>query len=175
MRTTPDPHDVGLTKMEVFGDPPCPGEAYHEIHGAWGPNDLRRAFVAGAKWWEFRSTGATMWSSDRADCEAEAERRYGTGLFAVGTEVPLSTETIVEYGVCEHGKAIHFHYPCRRCVGWWLWFTLTVNRWRDSAPHCWLAFRHHKFGERRVLPSGRNTARDCTRCRWTSYQFNTRI
>ena len=33
-------------------------------------------FVAGAKWWEFHSTGGTMWQSDQRLAEEEAERRY---------------------------------------------------------------------------------------------------
>jgi hypothetical protein len=33
------------------------------------------AFVQGAKYWEERSTGATMWQSDQALCAEEAERR----------------------------------------------------------------------------------------------------
>lgn len=34
------------------------------------------AFVKGAKWWEFESTGGTMWQSDQARVRAEAERYY---------------------------------------------------------------------------------------------------
>ena len=44
--------------------------------GLWGPKDIRRAFVEGAAWWEFHSTGATMWQSDRSKAEDEADRRY---------------------------------------------------------------------------------------------------
>ena len=47
--------------------------------GTWTANDLRRAFVAGAKWREWHSTKATMWQSDRDLAEAEAERRYPGG------------------------------------------------------------------------------------------------
>jgi hypothetical protein len=49
------------------------------IEGTWRRDDLRRAFVAGAKWWEFESRKATMWASDRALAEAEAERVYPKG------------------------------------------------------------------------------------------------
>lgn len=45
--------------------------------GKWPENDLRRAFVAGAKWWEYYSTRFTMWSSDISLAEIEAEKRYG--------------------------------------------------------------------------------------------------
>jgi len=44
--------------------------------GTWPENDIRRAFVAGAKWWEFHSTGATMWQSDVTIAEIEANKRY---------------------------------------------------------------------------------------------------
>lgn len=47
--------------------------------GYWGPDDLRRAFVAGAKWWELCKTGGTMWPADRDKAEAEAESRYPGG------------------------------------------------------------------------------------------------
>jgi len=47
--------------------------------GSWPLDDLRRAFVAGAKWWEWENTGATMWPTDRDLAEAEAERRYPNG------------------------------------------------------------------------------------------------
>lgn len=33
---------------------------------------LQIAFVQGAAWWEAKSTGGTMWPSDRDDAEAEA-------------------------------------------------------------------------------------------------------
>ena len=46
------------------------------IQGAWPANDLRRAFVDGAKWWEFHATGATMWTSDIGLAEEEATRRW---------------------------------------------------------------------------------------------------
>lgn len=42
-------------------------------------NDIRRAFVEGASWWEWHQAGATMWTSDRILAENEAERRYPEG------------------------------------------------------------------------------------------------
>lgn len=47
--------------------------------GEWAQDDLRRAFVAGAQWWEIEIRGATMWQSDRDRAEAEAESRYPNG------------------------------------------------------------------------------------------------
>jgi len=44
--------------------------------GTWPKDDLRRAFVDGAKWWEYHSTKFTMWQSDQRVVEEEAERRY---------------------------------------------------------------------------------------------------
>ena len=46
------------------------------LEGTWPENDPRRAFVAGAMWWEYHSMGGTMWPSDQRLAEAEAERRY---------------------------------------------------------------------------------------------------
>ena len=37
---------------------------------------LRESFVAGAKWWEFESTGGTMWQSDQGKAYTEAIKRY---------------------------------------------------------------------------------------------------
>lgn len=44
--------------------------------GNWDKDDIRRVFVAGATWWEFYKTGATMWNSDRSIVEDEAIKRY---------------------------------------------------------------------------------------------------
>ena len=44
--------------------------------GRWPADDPRRIFVDGAKWWEFHSTGFTMWRRDIDLAEAEAERRF---------------------------------------------------------------------------------------------------
>jgi hypothetical protein len=38
-------------------------------------DDLIRAFVQGAAWWEYVSAGATMWPSDRDRSKKEAESR----------------------------------------------------------------------------------------------------
>lgn len=53
------------------------------IEGTWKALDYRRAFVEGAKWWEFHKTGATMWQSDRATAEEEAEKRWGAAQQSV--------------------------------------------------------------------------------------------
>ncbi len=49
------------------------------VQGTWPADDLRRAFVAGARWWEFQSTQGTMWASDSDKAEAEADKRYPDG------------------------------------------------------------------------------------------------
>lgn len=41
-----------------------------------GADTLQGAFVAGAQWWEWRSTSGTMWASDRDLAWTEAETRY---------------------------------------------------------------------------------------------------
>ncbi len=48
------------------------------LEGSWDKDDIRRVFVAGAKWWEWESRDATMWGSDVRKAEAEATRRYAT-------------------------------------------------------------------------------------------------
>lgn len=49
------------------------------VDGTWPADDLRRAFVRGAKWWEYESCGATMWQSDQRKAEAAAEVKYPNG------------------------------------------------------------------------------------------------
>jgi len=50
-----------------------------ELEGTWPADDIRRAFVDGAKWWNYVSTGFTMFSAERNEAENEAERRYPGG------------------------------------------------------------------------------------------------
>ena len=45
--------------------------------GSWPQVCVQRAFVEGAKWWEYHETGCTMWPSDRDTAEDEAVKRYG--------------------------------------------------------------------------------------------------
>ena len=45
--------------------------------GSWPQVCVQRAFVEGAKWWEYHKTGCTMWPSDRDTAEDEAVKRYG--------------------------------------------------------------------------------------------------
>ena len=44
---------------------------------------LLLAFVDGAKWWEYRETGATMWQSDQRGAYLVAEERLAAGTLAV--------------------------------------------------------------------------------------------
>ena len=80
-----------MKQDEPCGHPGCINHRSHPcegcgriagIEGYLPPDDLRRAFVMGAKWWEFRQTGATMWQSDRNAAEEEAELRYPGGKVA---------------------------------------------------------------------------------------------
>lgn len=52
-------------------------EAFEAVVGSWPRDCQQRAFVAGAMWWQFRTSGATGWPSERDEAEAEAVRRYG--------------------------------------------------------------------------------------------------
>ncbi len=45
----------------------------------WTDDDLRSAFMAGVRWWEWHQENATLWASDRDLAEDEAERRYPDG------------------------------------------------------------------------------------------------
>lgn len=44
---------------------------------------LIMSFVQGARWWEYRQTGATMWQSDQIEAEAEAEKRWENGTLGI--------------------------------------------------------------------------------------------
>lgn len=67
--------------------PPAPLQLRESpaVQGEWTADCLQRAFVEGAKWWEYESQSATMWQSDRNLAEQEAVRRYGPAPIA---EVP---------------------------------------------------------------------------------------
>jgi len=41
-------------------------------------NDIIKAFIAGAKWWEYHSTESIMWQSDQNLAMIEAIKRYGS-------------------------------------------------------------------------------------------------
>ena len=45
--------------------------------GDWPEHCEQRAFVDGAKWWEYRKTGGTMWAQDVSIAEYVAVERYG--------------------------------------------------------------------------------------------------
>jgi len=53
--------------------------APRRIEGTLPAYDLRRAFADGAAWWNFNSTGFTMFGSERREAEVEAETRYPNG------------------------------------------------------------------------------------------------
>lgn len=60
----------------------CKGDALIDLEpGKSGDMDADAklaaiAFVKGAKYWEFKKSGATMWQADQEVCAAEAEKRY---------------------------------------------------------------------------------------------------
>ena len=47
------------------------------IFGTWPAECQQRAFVEGAKWWQFKANGATAFPSEVDEMEAEAVTRYG--------------------------------------------------------------------------------------------------
>ena len=55
--------------------------------GQWHADDPRRAFVDGAAWYEWKTTGFTMWTSDTRTAESEAERRFD--YWSTGTKRPV--------------------------------------------------------------------------------------
>ena len=57
--------------------------------GTWPQNDLRSAFVAGARWWEYYCKAFSMWQSDQRLAEAEAEKRYGSQQLKKGFKMEI--------------------------------------------------------------------------------------
>ena len=55
------------------------------LEGTLPANDLRRAFVMGAKWWHWISTGMTMFPVDRRMAEEQAEAVFPGGKLPVDT------------------------------------------------------------------------------------------
>ena len=49
-------------------------------------DSLVLAFLEGAKWWEYRQTGCTMWQSDQREAMDEAERREARGTLGISAE-----------------------------------------------------------------------------------------
>lgn len=43
----------------------------------WWPHGVHRAFVDGAKWWQFHQNGSTMFGAERDEAEAKALEKYG--------------------------------------------------------------------------------------------------
>ena len=64
------------------------------MQGTCPKDDLRRAFVAGAKWGEYHTFGSTMWDSDIKLAEKEAEKRYPLGVPTTPTVHPLTGEDL---------------------------------------------------------------------------------
>ena len=76
LEDTPPPEDPFIEDVPGFTMPPS-GFDPGIIEGEWPESCLQRAFVDGAKWWQYHSNGATMFSSERHEAEDEAIRRYG--------------------------------------------------------------------------------------------------
>ncbi len=69
--------------------PVTPGRPISDIADAVSP--LVVAFIQGAKWWEWKQTGATMWQSDQNEALEEAEGRERRGTLGKGlVEVDLT-------------------------------------------------------------------------------------
>jgi hypothetical protein len=66
-----DPRDVKNTGTTERGDKLLDTVLRSDFDAA-----IREAFCDGARWWEFESTGATMWNGDQQKAYAAADARY---------------------------------------------------------------------------------------------------
>lgn len=55
-------------------------KALEELRGSWPEGSVQRAFVEGAKYWEWLNNQATLMSMERRWVEGEAVKRYGDPL-----------------------------------------------------------------------------------------------
>ena len=58
-----------------------------EAKGSWPEKCLQRAFVDGAKWWEFQRTRAAMWQEDQGKAEQAAIDKYGIDPVVVPSQI----------------------------------------------------------------------------------------
>ena len=63
-------------------------------------DELRLAFMHGAKWWEFHSTKGTMWQSDQHLVAEAAERRYHGSITSI--PAPVQPSAVVSRETIEH-------------------------------------------------------------------------
>jgi len=61
-------------------------EGRNDERGGLWPNGSRKAFVAGAKWWQFHCTGASAFASEVDEMATEAERRIEEDALARETK-----------------------------------------------------------------------------------------
>ena len=66
--------------------------APRRVEGTLPADDLRRAFVDGAAWWNFKTTAWSMRTSERREAEAEAAARYPNGRHSGGGGPPAPTD-----------------------------------------------------------------------------------
>lgn len=64
--------------------------------GSWPVGCQQRAFVAGAKWWQFKANGATAFASEVDEMEAEAVRRYGEPAAEPPSALRAAIEKVIE-------------------------------------------------------------------------------
>lgn len=71
--------DEDILRLRVWLNEDVPGEPVKKrpVDGWWPEHCEQRAFVSGAKWWQFHKNGATAFGSERDEMEEEAVRRYG--------------------------------------------------------------------------------------------------
>lgn len=67
----PDASGTGMIEVEA-----PPGALAAGTGSEAGPTALEIAFLQGAKWWEWVSTGATMWQGDQLRALIEAARKH---------------------------------------------------------------------------------------------------
>lgn len=110
------------------------------IEGTLPENDLRRAFVNGAKWWEFHETGATMWQSDRNLAEAEAEKRYPGGkdneLAATRAALDAAGELIEISQALTYNELHWKEEKCSQC------YRVFID---GHAPDCYFTKLHNQY------------------------------
>ena len=73
-------YEAGGTMNRALVSPPAqtPDRPSRELQeGTWPADCVQRAFVNGAKWWQFKANGSTAFPSEIDQMEDEAVKRYG--------------------------------------------------------------------------------------------------
>lgn len=105
--------------------------------GSWPEDSLQRAFVEGAKWWEFQKTGATMWQEDQGKAEQAAIDRYGLMPTVDGFEMWMFNLKELEDCLLFMGGEWVIGWQCKQDIPKFQTYDRTMDWDNDNQPTRW--------------------------------------